>query len=75
MSPGSEHDRKSVPCIWIRSTAKPNAQAHEVTEADLETLWQNVPIFAFLEKLPDSLIDGIEAASEQICAERFTLRR
>jgi hypothetical protein len=47
---------------------------HEITEADLETLRRNVPIFAFLEKLPDSVIDGIELASEQTRSERFAPR-
>jgi hypothetical protein len=46
----------------------------EITEADLETLRQNLPIFAFFEKLPDSVIDGMETASKQIRAERFTPR-
>ena len=48
--------------------------AHKVTEADLETLRQNVPIFAFLENLPDDVIDGLEATSKQIRAERLTPR-
>lgn len=48
--------------------------SHEVDEADLEILRQNVPFFAFLEGLPDDVIDGIEAASEQIRSERFTPR-
>ena len=46
----------------------------EITEADLETLRKNVPIFAFFEKLPDSVIDGMEATSKQIRGERFTPR-
>ena len=50
------------------------AAKHEITEADLETLRQNLPIFAFLEQLPDSVIDGMEAASKQIRAERCSPR-
>jgi len=57
-----------------KAPSKPKAPAHEITEAALETLRQSVPIFAFLEKLPDSVIDGMEAASKQIRAERFTPR-
>ncbi len=53
---------------------KPKAPKREITEADLETLRQNVPIFAFLEKLPDHVIDGMEATSKQIRAERFAPR-
>jgi hypothetical protein len=44
--------------------------AIEVTQTEIETLRQNVPIFAFLEQLPDNVIDGMEAASKHIRAER-----
>ncbi|HEY3782115.1 MAG TPA: hypothetical protein VGL56_13610 [Fimbriimonadaceae bacterium] len=54
--------------------AKRQKAGNEVTEAELETLRQNVPIFAFFERLPDSVIDGMEAASKQIRAERFSPR-
>ena len=53
---------------------KPKVVKREITEADLETLRQNVPIFAFLESLPDSVIEGMEAASKQTRAERFAPR-
>jgi len=52
--------------------ARSGSAKREITEEDLQTLRQNVPIFAFLEKLPDGVIDGMEAASKQIRAERFT---
>ena len=46
----------------------------QVTEADLETLRRNVPIFAFMESLPDDVVGGMQAASKQFRAERFTPR-
>jgi len=46
----------------------------QITEADLETLRQNLPIFAFMEKLPDDVVEGMQAASRQFRAERFTPR-
>jgi len=53
---------------------KRNAANRKFTEADLETLRRNVPIFAFLEKLPDGVLDGIQAATNEIRAEGFTPR-
>lgn len=55
-------------------SSKRKTSGYEVTEADLETLRRNVPIFAFLEKLPDHAIDSIEAANKQARAERFIPR-
>jgi hypothetical protein len=55
-------------------TKKRNPAKREITEADLETLRKNVPIFAFLEKLPDSVIDGMEAATKQTRAQWFVPR-
>ena len=46
----------------------------EITEADLETLRQNVPFFAFMEKLPEGVVQGMQAASKQFRAERFIPR-
>ncbi|AIE86281.1 hypothetical protein [Fimbriimonas ginsengisoli] len=73
----SEHISPSEAAVkFIQSGLKSSRRktTHEVTEADLETLRQNVPIFAFLENLPDNVIDGMEAASKQVRAERFTPR-
>jgi hypothetical protein len=50
---------------------KREAGRHEITEADLETLRRNLPIFAFFENLPESVIDGMEAVSKQNRRERF----
>ena len=47
---------------------------HKITEADLETLRQNAPFFAFMEKLPDDVVQGMQAARKQFRAERFIPR-
>ena len=46
----------------------------EVTDSDLETLRRNVPIFAFMQNLPEEVVQGMETASKQIRAERFNPR-
>jgi len=55
-------------------TKKPKPVKHEITEADLETLRVNIPMFAFLENLPDSVVEAMEATSKEIRAERFIPR-
>lgn len=55
-------------------TKKRKPVKHEITEADLETLRKNIPMFAFLENLPDSVVEGMEETSNEIRAERFTPR-
>jgi predicted HTH domain antitoxin len=52
------------------SVAKRREVKHEITDEDLELLRQNVPIFGFLENLPESVVDAMEATSKQIREER-----
>ncbi len=74
----SEHISPSEAAVKLVQEAlkakKPKVVKREITEADLGALRQNVPIFAFLEKLPDNVIEGMEAASKHIRAERFAPR-
>lgn len=53
---------------------KRKAVKNEITEANLRTLRENVPIFAFLENLPDGVVDAMEETSKQIRTERFVPR-
>jgi hypothetical protein len=47
---------------------------HKIKEADLKTLRENVPFFAFMEKLPDDVVEGMQASSKQFRAEEFIPR-
>jgi len=52
---------------------KRQASKGEITEEEWQQL-RTIPMFAFLERLPESAIDSIEAASRQTRAERFKSR-
>jgi hypothetical protein len=57
--------------LQVKKRKTPKAK---VTEADLETLRQNVPFFAFMEKLPEDVVQGMQSASKQFRAEKFIPR-
>jgi len=68
-----EHIASAEVVVKLVQSGKRKAKI-QITEADLETLRQNLPIFAFMEKLPDEVIQGMQAASKEFRAERFPPR-
>lgn len=52
---------------------KPNGK-RKVSQEDLEVLREKVPLFAFLDTLPDDVAEAMEETSKEIRAERFVPR-
>jgi len=59
------------PTAPTKSATKRKAGKGVITATELQQL-RAIPTFAFFEKLPETVIDTMKAASKQTRAERFT---
>lgn len=61
---------------FIRSGLQASRMSAErpLSEQEIEELRQNVPFFAFLDALPDEVIDEMERSSQELRSERFIPR-
>ena len=66
--------RRAHRTVEVKPRQPSSKRSGKVTEADLDVLRQKVPYFAFMESLPDDVVEGMQAASKQFRAERLVPR-